>query len=77
MDGLKDIGLHASLIEFPAGEASKNIKTVLEIAGKCSSASEAIEMLRLQTIDLIFLDIHMPEVGGFESRFVSREVDRR
>ncbi|MCX5848645.1 MAG: 3-dehydroquinate synthase [Deltaproteobacteria bacterium] len=32
--GLKDIGLKASLIEFPAGEASKNINTVLDIAGK-------------------------------------------
>ncbi|MGD0280222.1 MAG: 3-dehydroquinate synthase [Smithella sp.] len=32
--GLKDIGLNASLIEFPAGEASKNINTVLNIAGE-------------------------------------------
>lgn len=32
--GLKDIGLNASLIDFPAGEASKNINTVMDIAGK-------------------------------------------
>lgn len=32
--GLKDIGLNASLIDFPAGEASKNMNTVMEIAGK-------------------------------------------
>ena len=38
----------------------------LEITGKCSSASEAIEMLRLQTIDLIFLDIHMPRLSGLD-----------
>jgi 3-dehydroquinate synthase len=31
---LKDIGLNASLIEFPAGEASKNINTAMEIVGK-------------------------------------------
>jgi 3-dehydroquinate synthase len=31
---LKDVGLNASLIEFPAGEASKNISTVLDIAEK-------------------------------------------
>lgn len=31
---LKDIGLNASLIDFPAGEASKNIHTVMDIAGK-------------------------------------------
>ena len=35
---LKDIGLNASLIEFPAGEASKNINTVLDIAGKLMAA---------------------------------------
>jgi len=38
----------------------------LEIAGKCSSASEAIEMLRKQSIDLIFLDIHMPRLSGLD-----------
>ena len=31
---LKDIGLNTSLIEFPTGEASKNINTVMDIAGK-------------------------------------------
>ena len=31
---LKDVGLNASLIDFPAGEASKNIHTVMDIAGK-------------------------------------------
>jgi 3-dehydroquinate synthase len=31
---LKEIGLNASLIDFPAGEASKNIKIVTDIAGK-------------------------------------------
>lgn len=34
VDALKDIGLKTFLIEFTAGEASKNIKTVLDIAGK-------------------------------------------
>lgn len=31
---LKDIGLNAALIDFPAGEASKNINTVMNIVGK-------------------------------------------
>lgn len=35
---LKDIGLHASLIEFPAGESSKNINTVMDIIGKLMEA---------------------------------------
>ncbi|KUG24101.1 3-dehydroquinate synthase [hydrocarbon metagenome] len=31
---LEDVGLNVSLIEFPAGEANKNINTVLDIAEK-------------------------------------------
>jgi 3-dehydroquinate synthase len=34
LSSLKDMGLNASLIEFPAGEASKNINTVINIAEK-------------------------------------------
>lgn len=34
LSGLKDIGLNVDLLDFPAGEASKNIDTVLDIAGK-------------------------------------------
>lgn len=34
ISALKDMGLNASLVEFPAGEASKNINTVLNISGK-------------------------------------------
>ena len=32
--GLKDTGLNVAALAFPAGEASKNIDTVLDIAGK-------------------------------------------
>ena len=38
----------------------------LEVVGKCSSATEAIELLRNTTIDLIFLDIHMPRLSGLD-----------
>jgi DNA-binding LytR/AlgR family response regulator len=38
----------------------------LECAGQCGSAVEAIELLRTTEVDLLFLDIHMPELGGFE-----------
>ncbi|HOW57455.1 MAG TPA: 3-dehydroquinate synthase [Smithellaceae bacterium] len=31
---LKDVGLHVDIIEFPAGEAAKNINTVLQISEK-------------------------------------------
>ncbi len=37
-----------------------------EIAGKCSSAVEAFEILQKKHIELIFLDIQMPELTGLE-----------
>jgi two-component system, LytTR family, response regulator len=44
------------------------IKTIpfLTLLGKCSSAFEAFDLLRSQKIDLIFLDIHMPNVSGID-----------
>jgi DNA-binding LytR/AlgR family response regulator len=56
-----DEPLAQQVIEEFAGRVS-----FLEIAGKCSSASEAIEMLRSVEIDLIFLDIHMPRLSGLD-----------
>src|SRR5882672_8935778 len=47
---------------------SKYIKQVpsLQIAGECSNAIEVIEALRHQEVDLLFLDIQMPEISGLE-----------
>jgi DNA-binding LytR/AlgR family response regulator len=38
----------------------------LEVVGKCSSATDAIEILRNTPIDLILLDIHMPRLSGLD-----------
>ncbi|TLX74676.1 response regulator transcription factor [Labilibacter sediminis] len=38
----------------------------LNLIKKCSSAFEAFECLRNHTIDLVFLDIHMPNVSGLD-----------
>jgi len=38
----------------------------LELMGKCSNALEASEFLKNNTIDLMFLDIQMPEITGLE-----------
>lgn len=38
----------------------------LELAGTCSSAIEAREVLRQNEIDLMFLDINMPDLTGLE-----------
>jgi len=38
----------------------------LELAGKCSSAYEALEKIAAEKIDLLFLDIQMPGLTGME-----------
>jgi DNA-binding LytR/AlgR family response regulator len=39
---------------------------VLELAGRCSSAVEAFTVLQSKPVDLLFLDIQMPQLSGFE-----------
>jgi DNA-binding LytR/AlgR family response regulator len=45
-----------------------NIKNVpfLELVKTCRSAMEAMEVLRSQPIDLLFLDIQMPDISGIQ-----------
>ena len=53
--------------EPPALEVMKKFITSvhsLELAGTCSDAIEAINFLQKKTVDLIFLDIKMPELLG-------------
>jgi DNA-binding LytR/AlgR family response regulator len=38
----------------------------LELEAKCTSALEALQILKNKSIDLIFLDIQMPDLSGFE-----------
>ena len=38
----------------------------IEIVGQCYSATEALTRLNNQQVDLIFLDIQMPDYNGFE-----------
>jgi DNA-binding LytR/AlgR family response regulator len=37
-----------------------------EVVGECKSALKAVEYLRTEKIDLIFLDINMPEISGID-----------
>lgn len=46
----------------------------LRLAGRCGSALEAMQLLKENEIDLIFLDIQMPDLSGLE---FSRMVDNR
>jgi two-component system, LytTR family, response regulator len=36
-----------------------------ELAGEASNGSEAVEMIRTQNPDIVFLDVQMPEMDGF------------
>lgn len=51
---------------------------VLELSGKCNNAIEAIAHLHQYPVDLLFLDINMPEVSGLEMlktlKFVPRVI---
>lgn len=38
----------------------------LELVGECGNAIEAANLLRTKSVDLIFLDIQMPEMDGFQ-----------
>ena len=38
----------------------------LEVVDTCSSAIEAREVLRQKEVDLMFLDINMPDLSGLE-----------
>src|SRR5688500_14881818 len=38
----------------------------LDLFGHCTNAIDAIEVLKHQKIDLIFLDIHLPKLKGFD-----------
>lgn len=39
---------------------------LLELAGECSNAVQAITMLHQNTVDLLLLDIQMPQLSGLE-----------
>jgi two-component system, LytTR family, response regulator len=48
----------------------------IEIIGECKSGSEAVNFIRQQAPDLLFLDIQMPGMNGFEAlaRIESQQI---
>ncbi len=56
-----DEPLASELLEFYASKLPD-----LVLAGKCTNALEAFSVLNKQKIDVIFLDINMPEITGMD-----------
>lgn len=52
--GLSVLQSHAAKVSF------------LEVAGAFSSAAEALAFLRTGSVDVVFLDIHMPDLSGLD-----------
>ena len=47
----------------------------LRLAGRCGSALEVLQLLKVKEVQLIFLDIQMPELSGMElSKIIGPEV---
>lgn len=52
--------------------ARRNIRSLLkshpefEIVGECGSGMEALDIMREHPVDLLFLDVQMPELDGFQ-----------
>ncbi len=52
----------------------KKIESI-KVAGSCKNAIEAFNMLNSQNIDLIFLDINMPEISGLSfARSINKKI---
>jgi two-component system, LytTR family, response regulator len=67
MSNIKKIRCLAVDDEPPALEVLRNYidsVSLLELAGVCNNAVEAISLLRHKEIDLLFLDIQMPQLLG-------------
>ena len=48
-------------------ESYVNKTPFLDLKAKCSSAIEAMEFIKTEPVDLLFLDIQMPDLTGIES----------
>jgi len=58
---IDDEHLARTLLDDYIGKVSS-----LELIAKCSSALEAMEILQNKTVDLMFLDIQMPDLSGID-----------
>ena len=56
-------------------ESYVNQTPFLNLVKCCSSASEFIELINKESVDLVFMDIHMPDVNGLElSKIIDKNI---
>lgn len=56
-------------------ESYVNQTPFLKLIKCCSSASEFIELINKESVDLVFMDIHMPDVNGLElSKIIDKNI---
>lgn len=55
-----DVELAREKVKMLLGDAD------IEIVAECSNGREAIEAIKIFNPDLVFLDVQMPKIGGFE-----------
>ena len=48
-----------------------------EIVGECSNGKETVAMIRRENPDIVFLDVQMPEMDGFEATAIIREREKK
>jgi YesN/AraC family two-component response regulator len=46
----------------------------LELVGSCPNAFEAFKIIKQQPIDILLLDIHMPDLNGLDFARTCKEV---
>lgn len=59
--------LNADLISYYVG-----ITPILREKGKCSSAAEAVEIMKKQPVDLIFLNIHLSDLNNKDFAWIQK-----
>src|SRR5210317_644014 len=48
---------------------------VMEIVGKCKNALEAFQVISKKQVDLVFLDINMPEISGLSfAKSINKDI---
>src|SRR5690242_15489002 len=58
--------------------ARRNLRALLrsysevEVVGECGCGADAVRMIQAEQFDLLFLDVQMPEMNGFE---VLKQID--